>query len=163
MSSLSHIVFGGDGLFRGGARGKSVCKPLPLTFWNDADTAALKAHEALSLDDLNPLISKSSGDVMSSHIQKLVQVCSNDIGCFFFFVLLLLREIFSYVGFGESLFVSGKLLDLEKKMATAEPMIKSLFAENETLKNKVAILTVEAKNDKERVAALEKRDRKSVV
>ena len=83
-------------------------------------------------------------------------MCFDDVGCFFSFVLLLLREIFSYVGFGESLFVSGKLLDLEKKMATAEPMIKSLFAENETLKNKVAILTVEAKNDKERVAALEK-------
>ena len=41
-------------------------------------------------------------------------------------------------------------------MATSEPMIKSLFAENETFKNKVAILTVEAKNEKERVTALEK-------
>ena len=41
-------------------------------------------------------------------------------------------------------------------MATAKPMIKSLSAKNETLKNKVVILTVEAENDKERVAALEK-------
>ena len=41
-------------------------------------------------------------------------------------------------------------------MATFEPMIKSLSAENEMFKNKVAILTVEAKNEKERVAALEK-------
>ena len=41
-------------------------------------------------------------------------------------------------------------------MATAEPMIKSLSIENETLKNKVVILSVEAENDKERVAALEK-------
>ena len=57
---------------------------------------------------------------------------------------------------GESLFVSGKLLDLEKRVATSEPMIKSLSAENETFKNKVAILTVEAKNEKERVIALEK-------
>ena len=57
---------------------------------------------------------------------------------------------------GESLFVSGKLLDLEKRVATSEPMIKSLFAKNETFKNKVAILTVEAKNEKECVAALEK-------
>ena len=57
---------------------------------------------------------------------------------------------------GESLFVFGKLLDLEKRVATSEPMIKSLSAENETFKNKVAILTVEAKNEKERVAALEK-------
>ena len=57
---------------------------------------------------------------------------------------------------GESLFVSGKLLDLEKRVATSEPMIKSLSAENEMFKNKVSILTVEAKNEKERVAALEK-------
>ena len=85
-----------------GARGKSICKPFPLTFWDDADTAALKAHEVLSMDILNPLMSKLSSDVMSSHIHKLVQVCSDDVGCFFFFVLLLLREIFffSYVGFG---------------------------------------------------------------
>ena len=57
---------------------------------------------------------------------------------------------------GESLFVSGKLLDLEKKVATSEPLFKSLFDENETLKNKVAILTAEAENDKERVETLEK-------
>ena len=41
-------------------------------------------------------------------------------------------------------------------MATSEPVIKSLFAENEMFKNKVAILFVEAENDKERMAALEK-------
>ena len=57
---------------------------------------------------------------------------------------------------GESLFVSKKLLDLEKKVATSEPLVKSLFNENETLKNKVAILTAKAENDKERVATLEK-------
>ena len=57
---------------------------------------------------------------------------------------------------GESLFISGKLLDFEKKVATVEPMIKSLSVENETLKNKVAILVVEAENDKERVVTLEK-------
>ena len=52
---------------------------------------------------------------------------------------------------GESLFVSGKLLDLEKKVATSEPLVKSLSSENETLRNKVAL-----ENDKERVVALEK-------
>ena len=41
-------------------------------------------------------------------------------------------------------------------MATFEPMIKSLFAENEMFKNKVSILTIGVENDKERVAALEK-------
>nr|POE89486.1 hypothetical protein CFP56_43282 [Quercus suber] len=43
------------------------------SFWDDADTAALKAYEALSVDDLNPLMAKSSSEVMSSHIQRLVQ------------------------------------------------------------------------------------------
>ena len=52
--------------------------------------------------------------------------------------------------------VSGKLLDLKKNVSTAEPMIKSISVENETLKNKVAILVVGAENDKEHVAALEK-------
>ena len=41
-------------------------------------------------------------------------------------------------------------------MATFEPVIKSLYAVNETFKNKVAILTIEAENDKEHVAVLEK-------
>ncbi|XP_065631846.1 uncharacterized protein LOC136068508 [Quercus suber] len=94
--------------------------------------AALKAHEALSVDDLSPLMAKSSSKVMLSHIQKLVQAL------------------------GESLFVFGKLLDLEKRVATSEPMIRSLSVENKTFKNKVAILIIEAENDKERVAALEK-------
>ena len=46
------------------------------------------------------------------------------------------------------MFISGKLLDLEKRVATSKPIIKSLSAENEMLKNKVAILTVKGKNDK---------------
>ena len=54
------------------------------------------------------------------------------------------------------MFVSGKFLDLEKKVAMTGPMNKSLSVENEMLKNKVAILTIEAENDKECVAALEK-------
>ena len=57
---------------------------------------------------------------------------------------------------GESLFVSGKFLDLKKKVATSEPLIKSFFAKNETFKNKVAILTTKAENDNEHVATLEK-------
>ena len=57
---------------------------------------------------------------------------------------------------GESLFVSGKLLDLEKKVATSEPLVKSLTTKNKTLKNKVAILTTEVGNNKERMATLEK-------
>ena len=47
-------------------------------------------------------------------------------------------------------------MNLEKKVATFEPLVNSLSAKNETLKNKVAILTTEAENDKESVATLEK-------
>jgi len=57
---------------------------------------------------------------------------------------------------GKSLFVSGMLVDLEKKVATFEPLVKSLSVENEMLKNKVAILIAEVENDKEHVATLEK-------
>ena len=46
----------------------------------------------------------------------------------------------------ESLFVSGRILDLERKVATSEPLVKSLFVENKTLKNNVTILIVEAEN-----------------
>ena len=54
------------------------------------------------------------------------------------------------------MFISGKLLDLEKKVSTVEPTIKSFSAENEKLKNKVSILAVEDENDNEYMAALEK-------
>ena len=47
------------------------------------------------MDDLSPLMAKSSSDVMSSHIQKLVQVhVVGHIYFFFSFALFLLREIF---------------------------------------------------------------------
>nr|POE97646.1 hypothetical protein CFP56_48155 [Quercus suber] len=112
-SSLEMIASGGEEIKK---KKKASGKSFLPTFWGDVDTAALKAYEALSVDDLSPLMAKSSCKAL-----------------------------------GESLFVSGKLLDLEKKVATSEPLVKSLFAENETLKNKVSILTAEAKNDKERM------------
>nr|POF01935.1 hypothetical protein CFP56_06388 [Quercus suber] len=93
---------------------KASGKSFLLTFWDDVDVAALKAHETLSMDDLSPLMAKSSCEAL-----------------------------------GESLFIFGKLLDLEKKVATFEPLVKSLSAENEMLKNKVTILTAKAENDKE--------------
>ena len=54
------------------------------------------------------------------------------------------------------MFVSGRLLDLEKKVATFEPLVKSLSTKNKTLKNKVTILITEVGNNKERIATLEK-------
>ena len=65
------------------------------SFWDDADASTLKAHEALSVDDLTKL----SSEVMLSHIQRLVQLYVNNVDCFFFFVLFSPREILC-VGFG---------------------------------------------------------------
>ena len=56
------------------------------TFWDDVDVGALKAHEALSVNDLSPLMEKSSNEVMLSHIQKLGQVCV--VGCIYLFFSL---------------------------------------------------------------------------
>ena len=47
-------------------------------------------------------------------------------------------------------------MDLEKKVATYEPLVKYLSTKNKTFKNKVAILTTKTENDKERMATLEK-------
>ena len=47
---------------------KVVGKSLLPTFWDDVNAAALKAHKALSVDDLSPLMVKSSSEEMSSHI-----------------------------------------------------------------------------------------------
>ena len=56
------------------------------SFWDNADAASLKAHKELSVDDLSPLMVKSSDEVMSSHIQMLVPVYVDNVDCFFFFV-----------------------------------------------------------------------------
>nr|POE69869.1 hypothetical protein CFP56_29453 [Quercus suber] len=117
-SSLEMVAFGGEEIKK---KKKASGKSFLPTFWDDADVAALKAHKALFVDDLNPLMAKSSGEAL-----------------------------------GESLFLFGKLLDLEKKVATFEPLFKSFSTENEMLKNKVSILTTEAENDKQCVVALEK-------
>ena len=47
---------------------KSGGKYFLPTFWDDSDATTLKAHEALSRDDLSPLMVKSSSEVMSSHV-----------------------------------------------------------------------------------------------
>jgi len=64
-SSLEMIAFGGEEIRK---KKKSSGKSFLPTFWDDADAAALKAREALSVDDPNPLMAKSSSEVMSSHV-----------------------------------------------------------------------------------------------
>ena len=63
-SSLEMIAFGGEEIKK---KKKASGKSFLPTFQDDADAAALKAHEALSVDDLSPLMAKSSSEVMSSH------------------------------------------------------------------------------------------------
>ena len=47
---------------------KVASRPFLPTFWDDANTATLKAHKVLSMDDINPLMVKLSSEVMSSYI-----------------------------------------------------------------------------------------------
>ena len=62
---------------------KVASKPFLPTFWDDVNATVLKAHEALSMDDLNPLMVKLSSEVMSSHIQKFMQVYFDNVGYHF--------------------------------------------------------------------------------
>ena len=64
-SSLEVIAFDGEEIKK---KKKVGGKPFLHSFWDDVGVAALKAYEALSMDDLNPLMAKSSSEVMSSHI-----------------------------------------------------------------------------------------------
>ena len=58
-SSLEVLPFGG------GLKRKSV-----VDFWTDADFAVGKAHEVIFVDDLKPLTSKPSNELMSSYIYR---------------------------------------------------------------------------------------------
>nr|POF04915.1 hypothetical protein CFP56_75070 [Quercus suber] len=70
-SSLEVIASGGEEVKK---KKKADDQSFLPTFWDDANMAALKAYKALSMDDLGPLMAKSSNEVMSSHIKKLVQI-----------------------------------------------------------------------------------------
>ena len=95
-SLLEMIAFGGEEVRK---KKKTGGKSFLFTFWDDADAATLKVYEALSVDDLSLLMANSSSEVMSSHIQKLVQVCLVVFASSFSFALLLLRKNL-FVGFG---------------------------------------------------------------
>ena len=90
---LEMIASGGEEIRK---KKKASGKSFLPTFQDDADTAALKAHEALSVDDLSPLKAKSSSEVMLSYIQKLVQVCVvGHLRFFFFFFFFIFFSCFS--------------------------------------------------------------------
>ena len=67
-SSLEMIVSGGKELRK---KKKAGGKSFLPTFWDDIDTAALKAQEALSVDDLSPLMAdRKSTRLNSSHVLR---------------------------------------------------------------------------------------------
>ena len=83
---LEMITSGGEEVRK---KKKSSGKSFLPTFWDNANVVALKAHEALSVDDLSPLMAKSSSEVI---VQKLVQVSVlGHLYFFFSFALFLLR------------------------------------------------------------------------
>nr|POF21992.1 hypothetical protein CFP56_35533 [Quercus suber] len=67
----------------------------------------LKAHEAISVDNLSPLGVRPSHELMSSHVHKVMQVL------------------------GESLYILGKYLDYEEKYAKAKSKINEALSKVE--------------------------------
>ena len=57
---------------------------------------------------------------------------------------------------GESLYILGKYLDYDGKLAKTQSKTISLSAENELLKSQISTLADEAKKDKDRLKTLEK-------
>ena len=83
---LEMITFGGEEVRK---KKKSSGKSFLPTFWDNANAVTLKAHEALCMDDLSPLMAKSSSEVI---VSKLVQVSVlGHLYFFFSFALFLLR------------------------------------------------------------------------
>nr|POE46265.1 hypothetical protein CFP56_54128 [Quercus suber] len=79
----------------GASKAKKKDKAFPSSSWDDAGAAMLKAHEVISVDDLSPLRVIPSHELMPSYVDKVMQVL------------------------GESLYISGKYLDYEGKLAEA--------------------------------------------
>ena len=60
-----------DGVAQGKGRNKTVVG----NFWDDADYGMARAYNAVSIEDLKPLMTKPLNKLMSSHVQKIMQVC----------------------------------------------------------------------------------------
>ncbi|XP_023902060.1 uncharacterized protein LOC136060988 [Quercus suber] len=94
----------------GGSKPKGKDKALLGSFWDDAGVVVLKADEAISVDDLSPLGVRSSHELMSSHVHKVIQVLC------------------------ESLYIFRKYLDYKEKYVKAKSKVESLSAKNESFK-----------------------------
>ena len=57
-------------------RGRGQDQVVVGTFWDDVDCVVTKAHDAIFVEDLKPLMTKLSTKLVSSHVHKAMQVCS---------------------------------------------------------------------------------------
>ena len=65
----------------------------------DAEFAVGKAHEVVSIDELKPLTSKPSNELMSSHIHKLCRYANIFFCCsFLWFSVVLNPGLYTSVG-----------------------------------------------------------------
>ena len=103
-SSLELIVS-----LRGGSKAKAKSKVLIASFWEDVGIATQKAHDTISVEDLEPLIGKPHFELMLSHVHKLIQVCVLVSYAYFFFLTYLLLQVLV-----ESFYTFGKYLDYDK-------------------------------------------------
>lgn len=94
----------------GGSKPKGKDKALLGSFWDNARVVVLKADEAISVDDLSPLGVRSSHELMSSRVHKVIQVLC------------------------ESLYILRKYLDYKEKYVMAKSKVESLSAKNKSLK-----------------------------
>ena len=73
-SSLAYFFSGVNSSTDDGSKAKRKDKAPTGSFWDDTGAAVLKAHEAISIDDLSTLGVKPSQELMSSHMHKVMQV-----------------------------------------------------------------------------------------
>ena len=69
-TSSLELITPSDGRFKAKEKDKAPSG----SFWEDAGDVVLKAHEAISIEDLTPLGVRPSHKLMSSHIHKIMQV-----------------------------------------------------------------------------------------
>ena len=101
-SSLEPIVF-----LEGGSKAKAMSKVSIASFWEETGLATHKAHDANSVEDLEPLMGKPPSELMSSHIHKLMQVC-----VLVSYTHIILFHLFVVAGAGRVLVHLQKVLEL---------------------------------------------------
>ena len=131
----------------GGSKAKAIGRASIASFWEDASTVVQRDYDVISVEDLEPLMGKSPRELMSSMCPHLSTLC--------FFFLKTAIYIFLQM-LGESMYISGKYLDYDGKLAKAQSKTTSLSAENELLKSQISALADKAKKDKDRWKTLEK-------